>query len=301
MPHKILPSLRSQLFVPGNRANFIAGADRYAADGIILDLEDSVPESELHAARQALTNAVSVLSVRQPVSVRVNKAIEVLIPDLDAAVAARPYSLVVPKVESAAEVGVIDALIYERELRHGITPGSINLQVLVETCMGLANVLEIALSSKRLVSMTLGVEDLAKELEVEPGQVGFDLSWAHSRVLMAACAAHVSPLGLLCSLSNFTDLNAFANDVRRSKAFGFVGAFCIHPAQVPLLNAGFAPSQTQLSQARRVVAALDEAVRHGAASAALDGRMIDVPVAERARKVIRRADSYSGEGRHQDG
>jgi len=293
MPQKVLPPLRSQLFVPGNRVDFIAGANKYEADAIIVDLEDSVPDVERHGARQALANAVSNLSIERPVSVRVNKPFELLIADLDAAVAAEPWSLVMPKVESAAEVNVVDALIAEREIRYGIRPGSIHLQVLVETCVGLANVMEIASSSERVLSMTLGVEDLAKELEVVPGGVDFDLSWAHSRVLMAACAAQVAPLGLLNSLSNLTDLTGLADDVRRSKAFGFVGAFCVHPTQIPVLNAGFAPSRSEVSQALRIVAALDDAVRHGASSAVLDGRMIDFPVAERARKVVRRAELLS--------
>jgi len=281
---------RSQLFVPANRPKFVTAAGRHGADAIILDLEDSVPPDERGTARDALADAVRVLSEGHHVSVRVNKPFEVLVDDLDAAVAARPAALVLPKVESAVEVNIVDALVGEREIRHGIARGSIELQVLVETCLGLANVLEIAGASQRMVSLTLGVEDLAKELEVEPGTPEFDLSWAHSRVLMAARAAGVAPYGLLNSLSNFTDLDTLAANVRRSRAFGFVGAFCIHPSQVPVLNAWFAPSEDEVSQARRVVAALDEAERSGAASAALDGRMIDVPVADRARRVLRRAD-----------
>ncbi len=281
---------RSQLFVPANRPKFVATADSKGADAIILDLEDSVPPQERDAARIALFRAVRLLSKSHYVSVRVNKPFEVLIADLDAAISAKPAALVLPKVESALEVSIIDALMAERELQNGIARGSTELQVLIETCLGLAKVLEIAQSSPRIVSLTLGVEDLAKELEVEPGAPDVDLSWAHSRVIMAARAAGVAPYGLLNSLSNFTNLTALAGDVRRSRAFGFVGAFCIHPAQVPVLNSGFAPSDEEIDHARQVVAALEEAKRSGAASTALDGRMIDVPVADRARRTLRRAD-----------
>jgi citrate lyase subunit beta/citryl-CoA lyase len=281
---------RSQLFVPANRPKFIATAVNTGADAIILDLEDSVPSRQREAARIALSRAVRFLSKSHYVSVRVNKPFEVLIADLDAAISAKPVALVLPKVESALEVGIIDALVAERELQGGVAHGSTELQVLIETCLGLAKVLEIARSSPRIVSLTLGVEDLAKELEVEPGAPEVDLSWAHSRVLMAARAAGIAPYGLMNSLSNFTNLNALADDVRRSRAFGFVGAFCIHPAQVPVLNVGFAPSDEEIHHARQVVAALDKAKRNGAASTALDGRMIDVPVAERAQRILRRAD-----------
>jgi len=287
---KTAQARRSQLFVPANRPKFVATAGSKGADAIILDLEDSVPPQERDAARIALSRAVRVLSKNHYVSVRVNKPFEVLIADLDAAISARPAALVLPKVESALEVSVIDALMAERELQSGVARGSTELQVLVETCAGLGKVLEIAQSSPRIVSLTLGVEDLANELEVEPGAPDVDLSWAHSRVIMAARAAGVAPYGLLNSLSNFTNLTALARDVRRSRAFGFVGAFCIHPAQVPVLNSGFTPSQEEIDHARKVVAALEEAKRTGAASTALDGRMIDVPVADRARRILRRAD-----------
>lgn len=280
---------RSQLFVPANRPNFLASAGRHGADGVILDLEDSVPAHERVRARNALADAVPALSQGRYVSVRVNKSFEVLVDDLDAAVASRPAALVLPKVESCVEVTVVDALVAERELRHGIARGSIEFQVLVENCLGVANVMEIAGSSPRIVSLTLGVEDLAKELEVEPGAPGFDMAWAHGRVLMAARAAGIAPYGLMNSLSNFADLDTLTSDVRRSRAFGFVGAFCIHPSQVAVLNAGFTPSDAEVSKARKVIAALDEAQLNGAASAALDGRMIDVPVADRARRVLRRA------------
>jgi citrate lyase subunit beta/citryl-CoA lyase len=282
---------RSHLFVPANRPKLVSGAGRHHADALILDLEDSVPPGERAAAREALAGAVAELSGDRYVSVRVNKPFDVVIDDLDAAVAARPAALVIPKVESMVEVKVLDALIGEREIRQGIARGTIELQVLVETSLGLANIMEIAAASPRIVSLTLGVEDLAKELEIEPGGAGFDLSWAHGRVLMAARAVGIAPYGLMNSLSNFTDLDAFTADVHRSRAFGFVGAFCIHPSQVAILNAGFAPSEDEVAQARRIVAALDEAERAGAASTSLDGRMIDVPVAERARRILQRADS----------
>lgn len=284
---------RSQLFVPANRPRYVGAASSAGADGIILDLEDSVPPHQREAARAALSSAVRLLSKSHYVSVRVNKPFEVLIADLDAAIYAKPAALVIPKVESALEVSIIDALVAEREIASGLARGSTELQVLVETCAGLAKVLEIARSSPRIVSVTLGVEDLARELEVEPAAPDVDLSWAHSRVLMAARAAKVAPYGLINSLSNFSNLTALAADVRRSRAFGFMGAFCIHPAQVPVLNSGFAPSAEEIDRARQVVAALEEAKRTGAASTALDGRMIDVPVADRAKRILRRADLLS--------
>lgn len=289
MPVDAALARRSQLFVPANRPSFVDSADRSGAGGIILDLEDSVPTQERVTARRALAQSVPALSKAGYVSVRVNKSFEVLIDDLDAAVAARPAALVLPKVESRGEIAVIDALVSERELKNGIPLGSTEFQILVESCLGVSNAVEIATSSPRIVSLTLGVEDLAKELGVEPGAPGFDVAWAHSSILMAARVAGIAPYGLLNSLSNFTNLTEFAADAQRSKAFGFVGAFCIHPSQVGVLNTTFAPSRAEVDWAQGVIAVFEEAQRMGFASTVLDGRMVDLPVADRARLLLRRA------------
>lgn len=288
---------RSQLFVPANKPRFMATALQRGADAIILDLEDSVPVDELDTARRALAEVIPSIAGALDLFVRVNKPFRQLIEDLDAAVPAHPTGLVLPKVDSADEIRVMDALVLERELRHGIAPGSIEFQVLVETCQGLANVSNIAVASPRIVSLSLGVEDLAKELEIDPEAPAFDVSWAHGRVLMAAVAAGLAPYGLMRSLANFSDLEALADDVHRARQFGFVGAACIHPRQVAVLNEGFAPSDEEVIHAREVVTALEEAQRQGTAAISLHGRMIDVPVAERARRVLRRADLLSAQDR----
>jgi citrate lyase subunit beta / citryl-CoA lyase len=280
---------RSQLFIPANRPSFISGAARYRPDAFILDLEDSVPASEREHARDALATAVYILSSHRPVSIRVNKEFETLVRDLDSAILARPAAIVLPKVESPVEVAVIAALVAEREIRNGWEVGEIGLQILVETAKGLSSAMSIALSSPRIVSMTLGVEDLAAELELDPEGVDFDVAWAHANVLLASRSAGIAPLGLLNSLSNFSDLDLFAKDVQQSSAFGFSGAFCVHPSQVPILNREFAPSAREVEKATRIVAALEKAERDGSASVALEGRMIDVPVGLRARRVLRRA------------
>lgn len=278
---------RSQLFVPANRPKFVSSASRQDTGGIIVDLEDSVPRSELPAARRELGGAVASLTQTHSVSVRVNKAFEVVIEDLDAAVIAGVSALVLPKVDTELDIKILDALVMEREIRRGLEPGLIEFQVLIETSTGLANATKIATASSRIVAMTLGVEDLATELEISPGTPGFDVSWAHSQVLLAARGAGIAPYGLLSSLSNFSDIDVLAEDVRRSRAFGFVGAFCVHPSQIPVLNAGFAPTKEEVTHAREIVAAFEEAGSRGHASVSLGGRMIDAPVAERARRVLR--------------
>lgn len=281
-------SFRSQLFVPASRSDFVAKATLYDADAIILDLEDSVPSTEKPAARKVANDALRA-HTGPPIFVRVNHSLDELDDDLRAVVAARPDGLVLPKVESAEDVLVVDRLVAEQERRADIPVGSIAFQILVETCVGLLAIPQILGSSPRIVSGMLGLEDLSAELEVEPGSPGFDVSWAHGLLLAGARAAKVQPYGLMDSLTNYTELELFSANVRRSRAFGYVGTCCIHPDQVAIANAGFSPTPEEVQHARGVLRALESAERKGRAATTFEGRMIDPPVADRARSVLERA------------
>lgn len=281
---------RSQLFVPANKTSFIGRATRFGADATILDLEDSVPSAQRQAARSRLADALRRLSQDgQDIYVRVNNHVDSLVSDVEAAVSEDLRGLMIPKAESAEELHAIDALVTQAEIHQRLAPGSIELQVVIESCKGLQRLESIAASCARTVSLTLGVEDLATELEIDPQSPAFDLRWAHGQILMAARAQGLAPYGLLRSLANYNDTNAFSDDVSRSKQFGYVGALCIHPRQVPIVNAGFAPSDAEIAEAQDIVAAFTEAQQGGTGAIGRDGRMIDLPVASRARRVLARA------------
>jgi citrate lyase subunit beta/citryl-CoA lyase len=282
------------LFVPANRPKFVSSAHERGADAIILDLEDSVPMSEKIAARNALKDAApSVSRNGADVFVRVNKPFEMVIDDLDAAIGTKPSGLVFPKVESGDEVKILNALVAEREIRGGIPQESLEFMLLIESAAGLEQITEIASSCYRTTLLSLGMEDLSKELEIDLTRPGTDLSWAHARVILSARAHRLIPFGLVGSLANFGDTDGLRRVVEASRQFGYVGASCIHPAQVPILNRGFAPSADEVAKAKSVVAAYEEAEKNGTASVALDGRMIDVPVVERAKQLLRRASRES--------
>jgi len=279
------------LFVPANRPKFVHSAHERGADAIILDLEDSVPAAEKTAARNALKEAVPAVGRNgADVFIRVNKPFETAIYDLDAAVEGKPSGLVFPKVESGEEVKILNALVAEREIWGGIEQGSLEFMLLIESSVGLEQITEIASSCSRTTLLSLGMEDLSKELEIDLTRPGTDLTWAHARVILAARAHGLIPFGLVGSLANFADTDALSEVVAASRQFGYVGASCIHPAQVPILNQGFAPSTEEVAKAKAVVAAYEEAEKNGTASVALDGRMIDVPVVERAKQLLRRAE-----------
>ncbi|MCM3516620.1 CoA ester lyase [Nocardioides sp. P86] len=282
---------RTQLFLPANRAERATRAATSGADAVVLDLEDSVPPGERPAARAGLGAAVAALREARPglhVVVRVNAGAD-LGTDLAAAVGAEADAVLVPKVEAASDVEEVDRLLDRAEAARGTTGRRTEVQLLVESPRGLLSVAQVAAAGARTVALALGTEDLSAELEVDPTDPDFDLRWAHGLLLCAARAHGLAAYGLLGSLAVVHDLTALARDARRSRAFGYLGALCIHPAQVPVLHEAFSPTAQEVDHARRVVAALAEGERAGTTAVQLDGRMVDTPVALRARRLLARA------------
>lgn len=276
---------RTQLFVPTTRPDFLESAAGSGADAVILDLEDSVPASQRPAARAALLGSVEELRDVNPglhVVVRVT-ADETLVEDVVAAVAAGPDALLLPKVETTEAVRRVEGLVDES------AAPELEVQLLVETPQGILNLPEIAAASDRVVALMLGVEDLSAELDLDPTSPDFDLRWAHGALVVAARAHGLAPYGLMGSVANFRDLAALRRDAEQARAFGYLGALCIHPAQVEVLNAAFSPSAEDIADAHAVLAALAEGERRGTAAVAHRGRMADAPTARRARRLIARA------------
>ena len=282
---------RTQLFVPANKPAFLAKAAASGADAVVLDLEDSVPAAERPAARDALAGAVIALRQAAPalhVLVRVNSD-EDLAVDVAAAVTAGADAVLVPKTEDAERVRLVEELLGAAERADGRPVGTVEVQLLVETARGLLAIAGIAAAGSRTTALMLGVEDFAAELEIDPTAAEFDVRWAHGMVLCAARAHGLAPYGLVRSLANFRDLPALARDARAARGMGYVGALCIHPAQVPVLAEAFSPDPAEVAHAQRVLDALAAGQRAGTAAVSLDGRMVDTPMATRARRLLARA------------
>jgi citrate lyase subunit beta/citryl-CoA lyase len=184
---------------------------------------------------------------------------------------------------------MLDALISARERERGLPPGAIRLAVTVESALGLGRVDEILQASARVLTVDVGAEDFTRDLDVEPTRSGHELLVARQLVVQAARRAGIQALGMATTLANYTDLDALRASISQAREMGFRGAGCIHPAQVGPLNELFAPPAERVERARRVLTVYDEAVAQGRASASIDGEMIDVPVAERARAIVERA------------
>ncbi|HUJ99688.1 MAG TPA: CoA ester lyase [Stellaceae bacterium] len=282
-----LPVWRSMLFVPVTVLKFVERAAERSADAIILDLEDSVPVAEKPRGRELLQEAAATVARKgADVVVRINRPWRMALKDIEAAISPRVQALMVTKAESADHLRMVAEIVAELELERGMTPGATKLVALVETAGAFFRMEEIARAHPRLVGLSVGAEDFALALGMLPEAEG--LFYPKQHMIIAARAAGILPLGFLGTVADFRDLDAFRATIRRSRRLGFAGASCIHPSQVPILNEEYRPSPEEVEAAERAVAAYDSAVAAGIGAIELDGKMIDVPVVERAKQVLTR-------------
>lgn len=275
--------LRSLLFVPGSSTRMIDKSFGVDADAVIYDLEDAVSPAEKDHARSLVVAALRRSPRTGPARwVRINGVgTRTQVDDVTAVVAAAPDVIVLPKADSAT-LSVLEAQLDELE-----TDRPIRISALIETCRGLLDVEQMCLSSRRLVALQLGAEDLTKQIGVPRTPQGTEILAARSRLVIVghAFGKHVIDTPNV----NVHDEEALAADVARARALGMTGKPCIHPRQIATVNEAFSPSAEAIAEASRIVQAFDEALAQGKGASALDGQMIDAPIVERAKALLERA------------
>ena len=284
---------RSWMFVPGHRRRFVEKAMALRCDVAILDLEDGVPPDEKGAARALIAEALGrPIEPGTPVRfVRINAAGEGD-SEADLAAVVRPGlgGLVLPKVQDAEEVSTVAAYLDDREPGAGLDRGSVGLLVTIESPRSLFAALAIADSSPRVVGLMFGAEDYSRGLGLPALREGEAAGLIHARSTIAAAAraAHVQAVdGVWPRLDDEEGLLREAGLARR---LGFSGKALVHPSQIDAVNDAFSPTREEIDDSERVAAAFDAAVAAGEGSVALDGRLIDRPIAERARATLRLAE-----------
>jgi citrate lyase subunit beta/citryl-CoA lyase len=256
---------RSLLYVPAHSERFIARAHERGADAIILDLEDAVPEGEKDHARDGLRSSIAhVGQSGAAVFVRINAGVRAA-DDAHAAMAARAAGIVVAKAESPALAA--------------LAPLAIPLLALIESPAAVLDARACA-AQPNTIGLMVGSEDLATALGAQP--TPDVLRFPKLLVHYAARAEGKLSFGLLRSIADYSDLEGIRAAAAEARAHGFDGASCIHPSAVPILNAAFTPSADEVAWAERVVAA----ARANDGAFRLDGRMVDRPVVERARRML---------------
>ncbi len=224
--------------------------------------------------------------------VRINRPLRLAVEDIAAGVAAGADVLMLPKCESPEHVRLLAETVEDCERETGRPVGGTGLVAMIETAAALFRAAEIAAADPRLVGLVLGSEDIAADVGMPPTPE--TLLAPKQTVIFAARAAGLTPYGLVGTVADYQD----ADEVRRiaalSRRFGVRGAACIHPSVVAILNDVFSPSPDEIAEARRIVAAYEEATARGVGAITLDGKMIDVPVVERAKRLLEHARRLGG-------
>lgn len=277
---------RSLQYVPAHVEKYVSNPRIREADGVILDLEDSVPAAEKAKAREALSTAVTLAGAGGgDVLVRINDG-EHAEADLLAAVRPGVRALVIPKVAGPEAVRQLDERVAVLEGEAGLQVADIRFVVLIETAAAFLDMAAIATACPRVVAINLGTEDFATDIGMACSAE--TLLGPRQHMAIVAAAAGIMPLGLMGPATNFNDLAGYRELAERSRRFGYVGSTCIHPSQIAVLNAAFSPSADEVAEAHRVVAGALEWGHDGRGAFAIDGRMIDAPIVARAEALLLR-------------
>jgi citrate lyase subunit beta / citryl-CoA lyase len=274
---------RSRLYLPGNDPKLAVNAGIHGADGVILDLEDSVAPSEKDAARILVRNTLREIDfMGAERMVRINQG-EAGLADLDMIIPQRPNLILVPKVEDAQHLRIVHARIEELRAAHAITD-EVFLMPIIESAKGAVFAYDIATAAPSVVALAIGLEDYTADIGVERTLEGRESFWMRGAVLNAARAAGVQAIDTV--FSDVSDMDGLLASVREAKSLGFDGKGCIHPRQIPVVHQGFAPEKKDLDKAMNIVLAFDDAQRRGLGVVALGSKMIDPPVVKRAQRSI---------------
>jgi len=277
---------RSRLYVPGSEPKYFINAPLHGADGVILDLEDSVHVDEKDAARLLVRNALRAVDFLDcERMVRINQ-LPLGLEDLDEVVPECPDLILIPKAENPQRIVDVDQRIAEIKADYGITR-PVWLMPILESALGIENAFGIARASEQIVALAIGLEDYTADLGVVKTAIGNESLYARQRLVNAARAAGVQAIDSV--FGDIGDMEGLRRWGMNSRALGFEGMGCVHPAQIAVIHEAFAPSSVEIERAQRIVAAYNEAQQKGLAVVSLGSKMIDPPVVQRALKLTSRA------------
>ncbi|MDP4501898.1 HpcH/HpaI aldolase/citrate lyase family protein [Nonomuraea turcica] len=285
------PQLRSLLFVPGTRTEWLAKAAAAGADAAILDLEDAVPPAKKPAARARVADAIANVSGDMAILVRINPLDSwAAAEDLRAVTHAGLAGVVVPKIGGPADVLMADRLLTWCEREHGLPEGHLALVPLLESAAALREAYEIGRAAPRVAylgAVTGKGGDVERAIGYRWSREGTETLALRSRVLLDVRAAGVPcPVaGLWTGVGDLEGLRAFAE---QNRSLGYDGMMAIHPSHVPVINEVYSPGPEELARYERLIAAVEEARARGAGAIAFEGEMVDEAMAGRARAALER-------------
>ncbi len=278
---------RTMLFVPGDKEKLLLKSLGLGADAVIWDIEDAVAPPEKELARAAIGNALQAAPAKHvSVYVRINPfSSNMLDADLDQIVRPGLCGVVLSKAESPEQVRELDLALSRLERVNGLLQGAIEINCLLETCLGVLNAYAIAKASPRVGALSFGAEDFTLDLGTTRSREGDEIAYPRSAVALAAGAAKI--LAIDTVYPDLNDEDGLANDCRIARSLGFKGKLAVHPKQLATINREFSPSSSEVAYAEKVVLAFRKAQEENRGVITVDGKMIDLPVVERAKLILR--------------
>lgn len=297
--------IRSALYMPANRRDWVETADEHGADVVILDLEDAVPHGEKDVAREIAAEELPALTDRdQRVHVRINghpnDSDGLVERDLEAVVCEELEAIVVPEVREPEDIARLDAALTHIERRDDLEPGGVELVVLVETAQAMRQVYELCTAADRVSGVSCGAvkgADTSRALDFEwtgPGREGLETIHLRQSVLVDARAA-----GVDCPLSgpyvDIEDTEGLREDMRYVRQCGYAGYCVIHPSHVEHANDVFLPDAETVEYWLGAREALIDAREAGKSAVRYDGEMIDTAALPTARRYLDLARAFEDE------
>lgn len=284
---------RSRLYAPGNNPRLLVGIDLHGADCVLLDLEDSVPPAEKAAARILVKHLLATVQFPEEVWVRINPLDTCGRDDLAEVLLGQPHGICLPKAELGKDIIEAAETMTQIEQESGIPLDTTWLMPIIETAKGVLHCEEIAAAHDRVAVVAFGAEDFTRDVGAVRTQES--LQFARSMIVAGAKAARVQASDTV--FSNLEDEQGLIAETQLARDLGFDGKGAINPRQIAPIHAVFSPSKQELEEAKRIVAAAEEAQAQGKGAIAIGGRMIDKPVLDRARKTLELAARIENGGR----
>jgi citrate lyase subunit beta/citryl-CoA lyase len=273
----------TRLYLPGNAPGLMINAGLHSADGIILDLEDSVAAERKDEARILVRNALRQVNFYGAERmVRINQGNRGL-EDIRYVVPHNVNLVLIPKCESAEYIKVVEKEISTIKKKFNLI-NNVYLMPIIESALGIENSFDIVRGSENIVAVAIGLEDYTADIGVSRTAEGNESFYARTRMVVAAKAAGIQPIDSV--FSDVADMEALKKTIMISKSLGFEGMGCIHPRQIAVIKNGFAPDEHEIEKSKKIVLAYESAKRAGLGVVSLGSKMIDPPVVARAQKII---------------
>lgn len=277
---------RSMLYIPGNNPAMLQNGGVYGADSVLLDLEDAVALNQKDAARILVRNMVKSINYYNcEVTVRVNhigtpfgKA------DLEEIVPLQPDAIRFPKTETIEELAELIKFIEEIENKHNLPHDKMKIHAMIETAIGVQNVYQIANFSKRVDAITIGGQDLTADMGIVKTKDNVGIDYARKQIVMAAKAAKIDAIDTV--FADIEDEEGLKEETEYIKKIGFTGKAVINPRQIAIVNGVFMPTENEIRKASKIYRGWIKAKSEGIGVFAIDGKMVDAPVMERAKRIL---------------